>query len=337
MLAAITGTGTAAETLPKFHVRSIPFSKSLNTGDRIGHIRIHGILELPSINYQGIRFSQLSDLAWDEDNDMLYAVSDKGALFWLKPVIQNNILTDLRLVNGFRLSETRTAIGSEGSKTKLSVTKPLRGARIDAEGMDIINARNGIKGDEQLLISFERFPRIVSHSLEGIAQREYPLPAPLQETKKYRDGNKMLEAVCFSPVHGILTAPEAGLKNEPEGYTHIVSLSGKSWRYPIENGSHIVSLVSFGEKGLFVLERDFSTALGRALTRLKIIALLPDVPDTVVVIPQSVAILDSKDSLFLDNFEGLTHHHENYYFMISDNNDIFLQRTLLLYFELLED
>jgi len=49
-----------------------------------------------------------------------------------------------------------------------------------------------------------------------------------------------------------------------------------------------------------------------------------------------VAPLDSYQGLHLDNFEGLTRHHGNRFFMVSDDNDVFVQRTLLVYFELLD-
>jgi hypothetical protein len=38
----------------------------------------------------------------------------------------------------------------------------------------------------------------------------------------------------------------------------------------------------------------------------------------------------------VDNFEGLSRHRGNHFFMVSDDNDLFVQQTLLLYFELLE-
>ena len=37
-----------------------------------------------------------------------------------------------------------------------------------------------------------------------------------------------------------------------------------------------------------------------------------------------------------DNFEGIAHHRDNKYFMITDDNESALQRTLLTYFEILE-
>src|SRR3989344_5163859 len=62
--------------------------------------RLHGLgmLELPDISVDGLRFSQLSGLAWDDDDGILYAISDKGALFHLRPVIREGRLTGLQLL-----------------------------------------------------------------------------------------------------------------------------------------------------------------------------------------------------------------------------------------------
>jgi len=46
-------------------------------------------------------------------------------------------------------------------------------------------------------------------------------------------------------------------------------------------------------------------------------------------------VLDNTKGWLLDNFEGLTQHQGRYFFMVSDNNDNRLQRTLLTYFEIL--
>ncbi len=51
---------------------------------------------------------------------------------------------------------------------------------------------------------------------------------------------------------------------------------------------------------------------------------------------ETVATLDSYQGLHIDNFEGLARHHGNRFFMVSDDNDVFVQRTLLVYFELLD-
>ena len=50
-----------------------------------------------------------------------------------------------------------------------------------------------------------------------------------------------------------------------------------------------------------------------------------------------MATLDSDHGLQIDNFEGLARHQSNRFFMVSDDNSVFIQRTLLVYFELLAD
>ena len=54
------------------------------------------------------------------------------------------------------------------------------------------------------------------------------------------------------------------------------------------------------------------------------------------LLSQTLVRLDDANGLSLDNFEGLTRHRGQRYFMVSDNNDVFVQRTLLLYFEILD-
>jgi hypothetical protein len=53
--------------------------------------------------------------------------------------------------------------------------------------------------------------------------------------------------------------------------------------------------------------------------------------------PETVVTLDSNKGFQIDNFEGLARHRGNRFFMVSDNNDLFVQRTLLMYFELVDD
>ena len=48
-----------------------------------------------------------------------------------------------------------------------------------------------------------------------------------------------------------------------------------------------------------------------------------------------IARFDSGLGWRVDNFEGLTQHRERHFFAVSDDNRSGLQKTLLLYFELL--
>ena len=85
------------------------------------------------------------------------------------------------------------------------------------------------------------------------------------------------------------------------------------------------------------MERDYSTlALHWIITLRRLHLPAGTAPDSLLV-AQTVATLDSDAGLRVDNFEGLTRHRGNRFFMVSDDNSVFVQRTLLLYFELLRE
>lgn len=309
---------------PKSLAASPPISlvsRSLPVGlGTLDQIRILEHLELAAPELNGLRFVELSDLAWDDDDQVLYAVSNKGALFWLRPVFRADRLVDLLLLKAVPLREPRTQ-------------RILSGWRVDAEGMDVLRGRNGRKGDAELLISFERFPRIVRYRPDGYALQEYTLPRPLQDPKAYRDRNKALEAVAVSDAHGILTASEFSLRSAPADENRLYSLSGRSWRYPVAVNNGIVSMKAWGKTGLLILERDYKSWLGRALITLRKIDALPASPDALPKI-DTLGVIGDQAGINIDNFEGVSAHRDKRFFLISDNNDIFFQRTHLIYFEL---
>jgi hypothetical protein len=285
--------------------------------------RLHGLgmLELPDITVDGLRLSQLSGLAWDDDDGILYAVSDKGVLFHLRPVIRKDKLAGLQLLKAVPLKE------ADG--------KPLKGRRADSEGLDILKGRNGRKGDAELVISFERFPRIVRYRTDGTLIGEYPLPAPLNDQRSYRDNNKMLESVCVDEKLGVLTMPEDPLAKERAGHNRIFRVAGGSWLIPATGQFRPSAIECLGDGRVLILERDFGRLLGRAVV-LRIATLAGDGGAESVATVETVALLDTAQGYQIDNFEGLTRHKGNRFFMVSDNNDLFVQRTLLLYFELAE-
>lgn len=316
--------GGHADTPADLETRSVALSETIKIGDRIGHIRFLGMLQLPNPTVDGMRFSQISGLAWDDDDGILYAISDKGFLFHLQPVFENGVLTGLKLLKAFHLREA-------GNK------KPVKGTRADSEGLDILKGRNGHRGDAELIVSFERFPRIVRYRTDGYVIEESPPPAPLNDARMYQDSNKMLESVCADSRLGILTMPEAPLKGERPGYTHIFSLEGKSWSYPVPEGNRISALECLGNNRVMVLESNFSGILIRLEVFLKIATLSFDGSPTDPVTVETAATLDSGKGHQIDNFEGLARHRGNRFFLVSDDNDLFIQRSLLMYFELLDD
>lgn len=324
LLMSLPGLAGATHAMPAVGAKPVEFSAHPRNGDRIGGIRILGLLQLPSFSVNNLRFAEFSDLAWDSDKDILYAQTDQGGLFWLRPVFTDSHLTDIKLLKALPLREAATG-------------KPLRWTRTDAEGMDIVTRRNGRGIPAELVISFEREPRITYYRTDGSAIKETALPKPLNDVRNYQGGNKALEAVCVDAGHGVLTMPEMPLRGERPGYTRIFDMKGNSWFYPVTKNSGIVAMECSGRNDILVLERDYLSIMIHTIITLKKVHLPAGLPDGATLTAETVARLDGDNGLRLDNFEGLARHHANRYFMISDNNDNFLQRTLLLYFEIVDD
>lgn len=319
-IALVPMGASAAEPYPSLNAKVVPLAENIGVGDTIGKIRFLGMLEIPTLTVDGMRLSQLSDLAWDDSAQVLYALSDKGFLVSFHPVFHEGALVDLKLARVVPLRELKT-------------NQPLQRRRADAEGMDI--RRNGQTQEMELIISFERFPRIVRYRTDGYAIEEYKLPPPLNDAKNYRDGNKMLEGMCFDARYGVLAMPEAPLPDEDSGYNRLFSLTGRSWRYPTENENRVVGLACLGNGEVLVLERDFGRLFWRSAVAIKRVRLSNAPADTTLAV-ETLVSLDTGKGFQIDNFEGIAHHQGKRFFLISDNNDFFLQRTLLLYFELLE-
>ena len=321
-LAAALGT-RAAERPVDLDVRPAPLAENLKPGDSVGAVRFLGMVMIPSTTVDGARLSQLSDIAWDEDADVLYAISDKGILFHLRPVIHDDLLTGVELLRVARLQELKGG-------------KPLRDRRADAEGLDIVRGENGRPKDAELIVSFERHPRIWRYRPDGRALGEYALPEPLTDPAAYVQGNRMLEAVCHDASRGVLTMPEKPLEQEPSGYSRIYSTAGTSWRYRISDDNRAVALACLGDGDVLILENNFGTRFWRSHTTLKRVR-LPKVSTAAALEAETLFSFESNKGYQIDNFEGIARHRGNRFFLISDDNDFFLQRTLLLYFEILSN
>jgi hypothetical protein len=324
LAATLVAASAGAEELPRtLSTRPVALAEHVQNGDRLDRIRVRGMLELPSLRVAGLRFSQLSGLAWDDDDGVLYAISDKGALFHLEPQFQNGMLSGIRLLRAVPLREPGT-------------TRPLKAARSDSEGLAILHGRNGRKGDAELLVSFERQPRITRYRPDGNAIGDVPLPAALTDVSAYEDPNKMLESVCTDPKLGVLTTPEAPLAGAHANETRIFATTGTSWRYPLGEENRISDLVCLGDGTVLVLHRDFGQLLGRNAAAIRRTTLPAGGRLDQPVTAETLLTLDAAEGHTLDNFEGLAQHQGNRFFLVSDDNDLFIQRTLLLYFELLD-
>jgi hypothetical protein len=171
---------------------------------------------------------------------------------------------------------------------------------------------------------------------DGYAIGAHTLPAPIDKAGSFRDPNKILEAVCADSALGVLATPEVPLKNEREGYTRIFSVAGRSWLYPSAPGDRITAMECLGRGQVMVLQQNYQTPFSQVVVMLRRVQLTPGSPAQPLK-PETVVTLDSNKGFQIDNFEGLARHRGNRFFMVSDNNDLFVQRTLLMYFELLDD
>ena len=302
---------------------AVPLSDHVQHGDTFMGIRLLGALRLPDDKIDGLSLAGISGLAWDQDDGILYALSDLGRVFHLRPMFVNDQLSDVEILAVHSLKDVHGR----------ALVKPWK----DAEGLTVIKAANGRKGDTELIVSFEVKQRIRRYTNTGQRLGGYNLPKHLSNIHYFAKGNLSLESVTRHPQWGLLVAPEVPMRINRRGEVRIYTLKNKSWRYPLHSapGSSLVAMETLGDGSLLALERAYVS-----LTRPLIIALrrtrLPVYTNKRLNV-QNVAVFDTSKGWLLDNFEGLTQHHSHRFFIISDDNRSFLQSTVLVYFELLEE
>ena len=292
-------------------------SSRFDVGDRFEGIRLLGTVRLRAVNIQGHRLASLSALAWDDDEQILYAVSDKGVLFHLKPGFRNGMLDNARALAAYPLTDSK----------QQALSYPWA----DAEGLAVRRAANGKKGDSELLVSYEVRPRVRVYKPDGTRLGGEQLPARLENIRNYYGRNSALEALTLHPRYGILVAPQRPLRGDSSG--HIYARNGRSWSYRLTDlpGNSLVAMEALPDGSLLMLERAFV-----AITKPLIISLRQAELKGKTSTVHTLATFNSRAGWRLDNFEGLAHHQGRRFFMVSDDNDSFWQNTLLVYFELLE-
>jgi hypothetical protein len=275
-----------------------------------GGIRIHASIDLETLRTDSPTFGGLSGLAWTGNS--LYAISDHGNLFHLGLRFND----DNQLQNVEKLGEWRLR-NPQGQPWKNK-------QEADSEGLVV-----HYMPTPELLVSFERIPRILRYSLEGEYRGSLPLPAVLKESTAYHDGNKMLEAIAFHPQLGILTTPEYPLRSEAENSLVIYTRQGAHWR--LERSPHknsaVTALEVLDDGSVLILERAFNP-----LTLHLVITIRHFDPQRNIT--TSLAEFDNWQDWRPQNFEGLSCR-GRYCFMVSDDNFSPMQKTILVYFEIL--
>ena len=281
-------------------------------------IEMLGALQLDTRAPDGTPVTGLSGLAWDEDEQRLYAVSDRGRLMHLAPVFGDGRLVSLEYLGSYPLRDAHGAV--------------LSGSLQDAEDIALENADNGIPGDSRLWISFERRPRVIRYTPEGRYRERATLPPGLDDPASYATPNQALESLVLHPSLGLLTASERPMEDDPPHEVSVLGLEGGRWLYPLASapGSSLVALEVLPGGGLVALERAFLSVFMPLVIGFSAVELENEGGVRV----QRLARLDTSRGWQLDNFEGLARHHGDRFFIVSDDNGREAQRTLLVYLRL---
>jgi len=263
-------------------------------------IKILDSVELKFPPIDGIKVRELSDIAYKDE--ILYSVGDRGVLYRFKLKIKDNKIKTVEPLSAMKLQ----------GKDKKFFSKSQR----DSEGLDFYG--------KNLLISYEREPRIELRACNARKYKDIKIDKKLQHIKNYDSANKALESVAYSKKYGVVTAPELPLYGKSE---HKIYSKSKSWKFKQEGG--ITSLTFMSKNELMILQRKHSYFTFR--TQITLSKLNLKTKKYTIL-----ARFDTVDGWHLDNFEGLTKVGKNRYLMISDDNDSFLQKTLLVLFKVVE-
>lgn len=302
-----------------------PFKLSVNhqPGETYQGIRLLGTLDISEDTFHGANLNELSGLGWDEDEQLLYAISDKGFLVHIKPEFSGDFLTGIRVVNRLPLKGRNN--------------RPLAGNWRDAEGLTLTHHRNGKHGDTTLIISFEGEPRVAEYSPLGDWIADISLPKGPRRSE-FNAPNRSLEAVTLDPTYGLLVAPEFP-KDIKQRSTLIYSRKGERWSILRPKGpdSAITAIESLDDGSILMLERAFESLFHPIVISLRKTWLTPGCLESrnTKCRTEPIVRLSSAEGWSVDNFEGLARHKGNRFFIVSDNNNTWLQRSLLSYFEIL--
>ena len=281
------------------------------------NIKILGAFQLDSHTATGKKLMEFSGLAWDEDENLLYALSDRGYVIHLRPTFKDTVLTDINFIADYPLKNKQG--------------KNLVHKHADSEGLALLNSNNGKKNDTELIVSFERIPRIIHYTVTGDFISKEPINNVLNDIQNYSSPNKSLEAITVQPQYKFITGPERPLVNSKKNQLALYTLDKEKWSFTPynENYGSLVGLTTLPDGSLIALERIFPGILAGVTNVIHEIKL-----NDKSLSQKKLVLIQPSDGYFNENFEGITWHKDNRFFMINDDNDSLLQRTVLVYFEI---
>ena len=187
----------------------------------------------------GFKTSELSGLAWDQDEQLLYAVSDLGHIIHFRVEVSDDKIAALEEVYYGPLELT---VGQETFH--------------DAEDLVAINGTNGKTGDSEIAVVLEDGPAAARFTAKGQLIETIPLPAPLLDRASYRQVNQRLESIALTSDHGFIIGPQTPLKGESRKRHTLYATDGTQWRYKAvkKHRTSTKSLEQMPDGSLIVIE-----------------------------------------------------------------------------------
>lgn len=272
--------------------------------------QVHDQIVIPAQTVDGIALSELSGLAWDADEQRLYAVSDRGVLFAFELRLTGQRLTDVKAVRATRLQ----AAAGQGTP--------------NAEGLALVGADNGRRGDTELVVAVENGPALLRFAPDGRALGELELPAPLRDPGAYRSKNARLESVAVDARHGVVTAPQRSISTLPQSLHRVYASDGSHWDLAAGERGAIKGIEALPGGGMLVLER-----IGRGRDIVPVLRRID--PQRCAVGKACAAEAVSLPGLAAgDNYEGLARLDDKLFLIVSDDGGKDRLATRLVLFSL---
>ncbi len=298
LAAACAGMGTSRPMVATSGERPVRIEANATPLGPVGAMLADGVTYTGGLTLRGAELHGLSDLKMV--GDTAWTVSDFGTL------VRFRLVTDRAgRLTGTEAATSRPLIGTDGDPL-------MPKARADAEGLAILD-------DGTVLISFERDHRIWSYGRDGTAR-----PTPVPQPDAVFPDNGGMEGLAVSGLNSWLVLGE-----EDGGWTCQASGCAALGAYPAigADGFRITGADRDPVGGWFVVERFFSAPLDM---RARVRRLTPDGTfGPVLIALRPPASVDNMEGIAAVATPGGTR-----VYLLSDDNDNPLQRTLLLAFDI---
>ncbi|MCK4441699.1 MAG: esterase-like activity of phytase family protein, partial [Sulfurovaceae bacterium] len=256
-----------------------------------------------------IPFEGLSDLTYDTKNHILYMIGDRGYLYKFLAIFDKKI-EKLKYINAFHIKAPNNKI----------IHPDIEGLTLNPKG--------------QLIVSFERNPRVKQITKKGKLKYNYKIPKKLRKKSIYKTRNSMFEAVAYHPKYGILIAVEYPINRRKNTHQTIYSLKGKEWNFKTEShpNSAITAIEIMDDNNILVIERAYNGISNPFYITLKKVYLNKCNKNRECK-SEVLASFSSSDGWGYNNFEGLAKVGKNRFVMVSDTNGHILLSTTITYFK----